>query len=117
MSDGNEFHVRGVATEKARRASSVRPVNDFAFIVILTWQKSRSRSRNDRLHKGANIDLRCCSKSLNALASLAVGELEHVPSVTSNSKRFFSSPRATVVERRSFAGELSLSCARPAADG
>ena len=24
MSDGNEFHVRGAATEKARRASSVR---------------------------------------------------------------------------------------------
>ena len=30
---------------------------------------------------------------------------------------YFSWWRGTVVERRSLAGELSLSCARPAADG
>ena len=30
MSDGNEFRVRGAATEKARRASSVRVLGTFA---------------------------------------------------------------------------------------
>ena len=63
------------------------------------------------------VSVCCCwlPKQLSAAAlqgtcTVAVGTVCHLYSVA----RWW---RGTVVERRSLAGELSLSCARPAADG
>ena len=55
-----------------------------------------------------------CVRDLLAIAKLLLSSVARSTTVPRNQRRWL---RGTVVERRSLTGELSLSCARPAADG